>query len=390
MSRAKKPVTKKIIWCFAIGQLGWSILSALITNWLMKFYQPDVDALRAGQPIFIPQGRAVLGIIAILGAIMAIGRVFDAITDPLIASKSDRSKSPNGRRIPFMRLAAIPFAVSCMLVFWSPAGGQTIQLPDGKITDAALEGLLAGQGSWLNAGFLLVMLLLFYFFMTLYCTPYNALIPELGTDQKTRMGISTAISFTFIAGTAVAYMAPNLWNVMEGFVGDHVSAGRLTYCLLALIGMICMFVPVFTIREKDYVTSTPSDAPAMKSLAATFRNRDFRAFVASDVAYFLGLAMFQTALPFFVTSLLHLDESWSGTFFVLMTALSLAFYIPVSKLTPKLGKKKLVLIAFCIFTVAFLFTACFKSPFPEPLVLFRPLGKLRHFSSAAEGPPAAA
>ena len=41
-----------------------------------------------------------------------------------------------------------------------------------------------------------------------------------------------------------------------------------------------------------------------------------------------------------------------------MTALSVLFYPLVSKLTPKLGKKKLILIAFCIFTVAFIYTSC--------------------------------
>ena len=59
--------------------------------------------------------------------------------------------------------------------------------------------------------------------------------------------------------------------------------------------------------------------------------------------------MFQTAMPFFVTSLLKLDEGMSTVYFVLMTALSVLFYIPINKLTPKLGKKKLILIAFVIF-----------------------------------------
>ena len=342
MNNIKKLSTGKV-WCFAVGQFGWSVLAALISSWLVNYYQPDLATQQAGQPIFVPQGRVVLGALTILGAITAFGRIFDAITDPLIASLSDRCKSKAGRRIPFMRAAAIPFALSCIFTFWSPVNGE----------------------SWLNAVFLFLMLMLFYLFMTMYCTPYNALIPELGADQRTRMAISTSISFTYIAGMAVAYVAPVVWGMLENSM-SRVTAIRVTFTAMGLLGMVCMFVPVFTIREKDYVTVVPSEATAAKSLAATFRNRDFRVFVASDIAYFLGITMFQTALPFFVTSLLKLDESMSTVYFVLMTALSVLFYVPVNKLTPKFGKKKLILCAFCVFTASFVYTACFGQNLPIP------------------------
>lgn len=344
MNHVKKLSTGKI-WCFAVGQFGWSVLAALISSWLVNYYQPDLATQQAGQPIFVPQGRVVLGILTVLGAITAFGRLFDAVTDPIIASMSDRCKSKAGRRIPFMRVAAIPFALSCMLTFWSPVNRE----------------------SWLNAGFLFLMLMLFYLSMTMYCTPYNALIPELGADQKTRMAISTAISFTYIAGMAMAYVAPVIWGMLENTM-PRVTAIRVTFTGMSLIGMVCMFVPVFTIRERDYVTAAPSQSNAMRSLAATFRNRDFRVFVASDIAYFLGITMFQTALPFFVTSLLRLDESMSTVYFVLMTALSVLFYVPVNRLTPRFGKKKLILCAFTVFTVSFIYTACFGSRLPIPPV----------------------
>ena len=310
----------------------------------MNYYQPDKAAIDDGQTLFLPEGRVIFGILTILGAITAFGRVFDAITDPLVASASDKCRSKDGRRIPFMRAAAIPFALCCILTFWSPINGT----------------------SWINAGFLFVVITLFYLFMTMYCTPYNALIPELGSDQDTRMAISTSISFTYIAGMAVAYVAPVVWGALQGMGMERVTAIRTTFTVMALIGMVCMFVPVFTIREKDYVKAAPSESTALKSLGATFRNRDFRVFVASDIAYFLGITMFQTALPFFVTSLLKLDEGMSTVYFVLMTALSVLFYVPVNKLTPRFGKKKLILFAFVVFTISFVYTAFFGSALPIP------------------------
>ena len=171
------------------------------------------------------------------------------------------------------------------------------------------------------------------------------------------MSISTAISFTFIAGMALAYMAPMVWGMLEGPLGSRVLAIRVTFTVMSVIGLACMFVPVCTIKEKDYVTAQPSESTALKSLKATFRNKDFRIFVASDIVYFLGITMFQNAMLYFVTALLKLPEAMSTTYFVGMTALSVLFYPLVSKLTPKYGKKKLILIAFCIFTVAFAYTA---------------------------------
>jgi len=341
-----KELTNKKIWLFAVGQLGWAMLSGIIVNWLVYYYQPDEIAISAGQKLYIPQGMALFGIATIIGGITAFGRIFDAFTDPYIASRSDSCKSPKGRRIPFLKWASIPLALSTVLVFVSPVD----------------------KTSWINAGFLFVMILIYYLAFTSYCTPYTALIPELGHTQKQRLNISTTISFTFIIGTAFAYMAPVIWGIFEPTMG-RIAAMRLTFAAIAVIGFICLLVPVFAIREKDYVNTTPSEDNAFKSLVATFKNRDFRMFTASDIMYWFGLTMFQTGLPFFVTSLLKLDESMTTIFFVAMTACSLIFYIPVNKLVPKFGKKKIMLVAFVVFSITYFYTSLFGESIPlNPVV----------------------
>ena len=335
-----KQLTTGKIWLFAVGQFGWSMLSGLISNWMVYFYLPTQDRLDAGQIAFFPQGAVIFGIATIIGAITALGRVVDAFTDPWIASLSDHCKSKNGRRIPFLKWSALPLAAFTVLTFWSPINGN----------------------SWINAVFLLLMVVAYYISITAYCTPYNALIPEMGKNQKQRLDISTAISFTFIAGTAVAYVAPTLWGMFEGMGMERIPAMRLTFLLIAIPALICMYVPVFAIKEKDYVDAKPVEESAFKSLTATFRLKDFRRFVLSDVAYWVALTMFQTGLAYYVTLLLKLDESMTTLFFVLMTALSLVFYIPINKIAPKLGKKKLILIAFVGFTVCFAYTGLMGDP----------------------------
>lgn len=62
--------------------------------------------------------------------------------------------------------------------------------------------------STVNNVILFILVLAFYFCMTCYCTPFNALIPELGRTQELRVNVSATISITFFFGTAFAYLVP--------------------------------------------------------------------------------------------------------------------------------------------------------------------------------------
>ena len=115
-----KRLSKKQMIIFAIGQLGWSLLSGIISAWLVTFYLPTSGDIKNGAIQYIIPGLAIGGFMTVLGLITALSRVFDAVTDPLIASLSDRSKNPRGRRIPFMQIAAIPLSVVTVLLFCAP------------------------------------------------------------------------------------------------------------------------------------------------------------------------------------------------------------------------------------------------------------------------------
>ena len=90
-----------------------------------------------------------------------------------------------------------------------------------------------------------------------------------------------------------------------------------------------------------------------RSLGATFRNKNFRIFVFSDIMYWVGLTLFQTGLPFFVKVSMKLDESFTMIFLGGMTILSAAFYPIVPKLVKKFGKKKLVVSGFLGLALAY-------------------------------------
>ena len=330
-----KSLTKKTMWCYAIGQLGWSILSGLIGSWLVYFYQPNQEAMDDGMISLIPQGRVVLGILTFIGLITAIGRVFDAVTDPLVGNWSDNCKHKLGRRIPFMRWSALPLGLVFVLVFCAPVGGI----------------------SSINVIWLFVTVLAYYFLITCYCTPYTSLLAELPHNQDEKLKLSMCISLTFIVGTCIGYTAPMIWGALIGGGMARIPAMRITFAILSIIATIFMLVPAFGIKEKDYCNATPSSSNMLSSLTKTFKNRDFRVFVGQDIIYFFGLAMFQTGLPFFVTSLLHLPESMTMVMFGGLTLLSLAYYPFVTKMAAKWGKKKLLIAAFFGFVLTFGFTA---------------------------------
>ena len=330
-----KKVTKGKMWVFAIGQLGWSILGGIITSWLVYFYQPDQETIALGHKLYVSQGAVIFGVITIVGLVTMIARIFDAFTDPLIASLSDRSKHKLGRRIPFLRYAAFPFAFVTVLIFLAPTG----------------------EVSLINNLWFALTLILFYLFMTLYCTPYNALIPELGKTQNDKINISTFISITFILGTALAYGAPFIWDIFIASGIERMTAIRITFGILAALALVFMLIPAFFIKERDYSECIPSKSKTFESLIKTFKNKSFKIFVLSDVFYFLALTLFQTGLPFFVVSLLGLEESMITVLFILMTFTSFLFYLPVNILAKRMGKKKLVVIGFSIFALVFFFAS---------------------------------
>ena len=304
-------LTKKEMRIFAVGQLGWSILGGLINAWLVTFYLPTEQDIANGAHFYLPTGLIIFGILTILGLIAFICRIFDAVTDPWIASLSDRSTNPKGRRIPFMKRAAIPFA----------------------------------------------------------------LISEFGKTQEDRMYISTAISLTFFFGTLIAYLPFVFAGVLQGMAVSFAWSYRLCFIVLSALALVCMLIPVFKLNEKEFVDAVPSESNAIKSLGKTFQNKDFVKFAASDIAYWIGLTLFQTGLPFFVKVSMELDASFAMYFLGGMTVLSACFYPIVSKLVSKFGKKKLVITGFLGLALAYVVTALigilpgFKGILPGALIV---------------------
>ncbi|WCL50374.1 MFS transporter [Leptospira sp. GIMC2001] len=341
MERPKFPLGRTI--SYAIGQFGWSLLINIIGTWLVYFYLPPKEA---DLPILVTD-VAIFGILNTIGIVASLGRLWDAITDPLIANYSDQLDTRWGRRVPMLAFGALPAALFCFLTFFPP--------------DSVV--------STKNLVWLVVMMFAFYFFLTTYVTPYFALIPELGRTPDERLNISTYISVTYFLGIAIAAQAPVMWGgMMSAYDLPKVDAVQYTLGGLSLLAMICMYFPVFAVDEKKYCQSEPSTVPFKEALILTFKNKSFLYFSLSDLAYFLSTTILQTGLIYYVTVLLVQEEQLQGLLMLVLGVTSFAMYPVVNILAKRIGKKPLVLVGFSIFFLVF----CFCSILGQPWIPFSP------------------
>jgi len=336
MQKPSLPFGKQI--SYAIGQLGWSTLINIIGLHQVYFYLPP--APKAGEDCFpdLIEKMAFWGL-STIGVVAAVGRLWDGVTDPVVANSSDRFTSKFGRRIPFLALGGLPAAAFCWLIFVPPN-----------------HFISNGNLIWMTT-----FMLLFYLFLTVYVTPYFALIPELGHTPNERLNLSTYISVTYALGIIVASTEPIISNILKAnFVYSQDPAlqslisRQYALGILCLFAAICMYFPVFAIHEKTYCESEASSVPFREAIVLTFKNKNFKYFALSDLCYFLALTVLTTGISYYVTVLLQLERDFVTQLLTIMLLVSFAFYPVVNIVAKKIGKKKTVLLGFYIFLALFL------------------------------------
>ncbi len=304
---------------YALGMLGWSILTNIIGVMLIYFYLPPNNS---GLAALVPQ-TLIFGIFTILAIIAASGRLVDAVTDPIIAYWSDQFKSRWGRRIPFMAVSLVPAVTFCILMF----------LPyDYHESNANIWWLSIAQVG-------------FYLFMTAYIIPYNALLPELAPDSDTKVKLSTWLSFTFVIGIIISSQTPGLADVIQRIfkLANRQEAMQWAIGFHCTIGGIFMLIPIFVINEAKHCSGVPTTLPFWQAFRQIGRNRNFLYFIVADFAYFVSLTVISSSLLYILRSLLYLEEYIGGQVMGVLVLVSLLFYPSVIRLSKSIGKKKLIL-----------------------------------------------
>jgi len=133
------------------------------------------------------------------GAAGAVALIVDAITDPLIGSLSDSTRTRWGRRHPYMYVSALPMAVGFFLLFNPPAGLST-----------------CGLFAWLTTFAVLVRAS-----MALYSIPSNSLVAELTSDYDERTAlVSYRFLFGWVGGGTITLLAYTWFFAPSGQLSD--------------------------------------------------------------------------------------------------------------------------------------------------------------------------
>lgn len=326
-----KKLPKRKIYRYCLADIAKGLFNGMIGNYLLYFFQPTV---KSGLPALLPQNK-LLGFITVMALITAIGKIVDAVTDPLVASLTDKCKHKDGRRMPFLKYAAAPYALSVLLIFYAPFA----------------------QGSVANAFWVGFFLVAYYTAYTFYFIPRNALVPEIIPDAKERVGyygISTAF---FMGSSSFMYAATAFVNLLKKHAGlSALWAWRVIFLLFAVIGMVCVLLSATAFREKDYVEgNTKPKESIFKSFGLVLRNKNFVLYGLGDLFSGVSMAFFQTAMLYYITMLLNVPESQS--FLVMLSAIGVALCLfPfIVKFSRKYSKKTLLVTASVVFTVVFAF-----------------------------------
>jgi GPH family glycoside/pentoside/hexuronide:cation symporter len=327
MGGNKLPFSRQLT--YAAGMMGWSMLTNTIIVILPYYYLPPSNA---GLTPLVPQ-LLLLGVLNIMSVIAASGRLVDAVYDPFIASLSDKSTNPRGRRIPFMKWALLPAAVFCFLTFHPLVRAESIR----------------------NAWWLTFTMILFFVSATTYIIPYNALLPEMTDTPQEKVRLSSFQQVGFVLGIVVASLTNNFANWVQRalHISDRDTALQITIAGLCALAAVIMWIPVATIDEKKYSVSKPSHLPIWPAIRQTFANSNFKYYLISDFSYYMALSIISSGLLFFVKVLLNLPDSEGGILMATMVLTSLLFYVPINWLAARWGKKPVVLVSFALLSLLF-------------------------------------
>lgn len=155
----------------------------------------------------------------LVGAAIALGRVWDGLNDPITGWLSDRTRTRFGRRRPYLIAMILPLA-ACFAAIWMPPAGS------------AMEVFL----------YLVGALFLFDVFFGFYATPYLALGAELSPDYAERARVVSVRAIfhnlgLLIGGGGFLGLAAALGGSHHGYA----VAGASLAGLMLLGGLVAFF-----------------------------------------------------------------------------------------------------------------------------------------------------
>lgn len=320
----KTKITLKTKIGYGLSDMGGNLFFTIVNFWLL-FFLTDMLGLNP----------------AFAGLAIMIGKLWDAITDPLMGHLSDRTISRWGRRKPYMVAGSIPLFILTVMLFTKV-----------NITD---QGLLMA--------YVTVIYCLVNTAYTVIFVPYTAMLPEITTDyhERTsmfgyRMGFALTAS---LIGSVLALPIVGMFSDQAtGFTGMAVIFG-----LIMVITILLTVKMVPTVKyEKRMVKSG-----LLKSYLGVFRNKPFVLVLTAMILCFISLIVVHSSIMYYFTYVLNNPEA--AVLGILCLTLASIVFIPVGLTVSKRVGKKTTWIAGMIISIAGYILLYFASSVGLPLVL---------------------
>jgi GPH family glycoside/pentoside/hexuronide:cation symporter len=252
---------------FSSASISTNIMAITVSTWLMYTYAPPPDS---GRPALVP--------IALIGILMAVGSLVNALIDPLLGHWSDSRRGRLGRRRPFI-LVFLPLSVLLMILIWTP--------PHRSLSTT-------------NVIYFLLVTTLYYTAHSAWQIPYDGALPEMAEEPKDRVTLAAWKNVFALVGVLIGALASGvLYNSAMGPLGMGIAVG-----VAALIGG---GMTLLGLREKK-VEELGQALPVAKGILATFKNRQFIGLFLATLFVQAAYGMLIVNLPYFVTLVLGMPE----------------------------------------------------------------------------------
>jgi len=322
------------------GRLPWKTVIAYGFGGLVPVALYNI----AGQLIGLI-GNIGLGLSAFwLGVILIIPRLWDAVSDPLIGHFSDNLRTRWGRRRPLLLVGGIAVAVSFVVMWWVP-----------KHVGASEE-----VRQWLQLGYILVWLLIFYTAVNIFEIPHGALGMEMSSNTHERTRLFSAKSFLgnlFAMGTPWLFALANL-EFFKGPGGNEVDGMRYVSMMVSVI-LIPMSVWWF-VACREPAAATIQERPKTQfwtNMRAACSNHAFLILVGVVFTLAMGFN-FVSLLSYYIT-IFYLyggDKAAAGALLgingTIWAITGLLAVVPLNWLACRLGKKRTLAIAITLMIAA--------------------------------------
>ena len=316
MTENKLTVKQKL--GFGIFDMGGNMFFTLMSFWALKFLTDTVGIAAAWA-----------------GVAVMIGKIWDAVSDPLMGYISDRTLSRFGRRRVYLLYGAVPMLLSMLFFFTAPE-----YLP-----------------SSMHIIWAIIALVLINTASTVINVPYSSLTPELTSDYNEQSSLNGYRFGCAVFGTlAGAGAVEPLVQLFARAGSPNPLADSRGFSIMGLIlGSLMMIVTLLTFfgtREKKVYTK--EDLPKenfFSAYRAVFKNKPFVVLISTYALHMTGLSFLTTILAYYTREVLGREDI--TTFALIFLLLTAMLFIPISVMvSKKIGKMRTYQICFAILSSA--------------------------------------